>query len=118
MDSCDGVRIIVKYLNSPRQSIIYFLFFIQDRISIDFAILSTALNDISMAPTSIDNVIQDTHYSLQAFRRTHIQHVKRIGNKLAHTLAHHAKGIDDYVTWIEEAPPCIEPIVFHDALSV
>ena len=47
---------------------------------------------------------------LQAFRRTQIQHVKRIGNKPAHTLAHHAKGIDDYVTWIEETPPCIEPI--------
>ena len=33
----------------------------------DSAILSTAQNDISMAPTSIDNVIQDTHHSLQAF---------------------------------------------------
>ena len=78
----------------------------------DSAILSIALNDISTAPTSIDNVIQDTHHNLQAFRRTQIHHVKRIGNKPAHTLAHHAKGIDDYVTWIEEAPPCIEPIVF------
>ncbi|XP_050280623.1 uncharacterized protein LOC126721616 [Quercus robur] len=92
---------------------------LQDVIfEIDSAILSTALNDISMAPTSIDNVIQDTHHSLQAFRRTQIQHVKRIGNKSAHTLAHHTKGIDDFVTWIEETPPCIELSVFQDALSV
>ena len=31
---------------------------------------------------------------------------------------HHAKGIDDFVTWIEETPPCIKPLVFQDALSV
>ena len=42
----------------------------------DSTIFSTALNDISMAPTNIDNIIQDTHHSLQAFRRTQIQHVK------------------------------------------
>ena len=77
-----------------------------------------ALNDISTAPTSIDNVIQDTHHSLQAFRKTQVQHVKRLGNRPAHTLAHHAKGIDDFVTWIEETSPCIEPFVFQDALSV
>ena len=38
----------------------------------DSTIFSTALNDISMAPTNIDNIIQDTHHSLQAFRRTQI----------------------------------------------
>ena len=31
------------------------------------AIILSALNDISTAPTSIDNVIQGTHHSLQAF---------------------------------------------------
>ncbi|XP_023889006.1 uncharacterized protein LOC112001074 [Quercus suber] len=81
-------------------------------------ILSTALNDISTAPTSIDIIIQDTHHSLQAFRRTQIQHVKQIGNKPAHTLAHHAKGREDFVTWIEETLPCIEHFVFQDVLSV
>nr|XP_023918260.1 uncharacterized protein LOC112029812 [Quercus suber] len=84
----------------------------------DSAILSTALNDISTTPTNIDNIIKDTHHSLQTFQRTQIQYVKRIGSKPAHTLTHHAKGIDDFVTWIVKTPPCIEHFVFQDALSV
>ena len=84
----------------------------------DSAIILDALNDIFMGPTSIDNIIQGTHHSLQTFRRTQIQHVKRLGNRPAHTLAHHTKGIDDFITWIKETPPCIEPFVFQDALSV
>ncbi|KAK9998423.1 hypothetical protein SO802_018026 [Lithocarpus litseifolius] len=42
----------------------------------DSTIILDALNDISTALASIDNVIQGTHHSLQAFRRTQIRHVK------------------------------------------
>ena len=42
--------------------------------------------------------------------------MKRQGNKPAHILAKHAKGIDNFVTWIEESPPIIESIVIQDAL--
>nr|XP_023899473.1 uncharacterized protein LOC112011331 [Quercus suber] len=77
----------------------------------DSTTIFDALHDISTAPTCIDNIIQDTHHSLQAFRKSQILHVKRLGNKPAHTLARHAKGIDDFATWIEETPPCIEPFV-------
>ncbi|XP_030964615.1 uncharacterized protein LOC115985854 [Quercus lobata] len=92
---------------------------LQDFISeTDSTTILNALNDISTTPTSIDNVMRDTHHSLQAFRKSWVQHVKRLGNRPAHTLAHPAKGIDDFVTWIEETPPCIEPFVFPDTLSI
>ena len=78
----------------------------------DSTTILNALNDISTAPTSIDNVMRDTHHSLKAFRQSRVQHVKRLGNRPTHTLAHHAKGINDFVTWIEETSPCIEPFVF------
>lgn len=47
---------------------------------------------------------------------THLPHVKRQGNKLAHFLAKHVKGIVNFVTWIEKNPPIIESILIQDAL--
>lgn len=37
--------------------------------------------------------------------------MKRLGNKLAHTLAKYAKRIDSFVIWTEENPSIIESIV-------
>ena len=47
---------------------------------------------------------------------THLQHVKRQGNKLAHFLPKRVKGIVNFVTWIEKNPPIIESILIQDAL--
>ena len=38
---------------------------------------------------------------------THLQHIKPQGNKPAYFLAKHAKGIANFVTWIEQNPPII-----------
>ena len=47
-----------------------------------------------------------------------MQHVNRNANEAAHFLAQHAKGIDAFVTWIEECPSFLESIVFQDAIYV
>ena len=82
----------------------------------DSLALSRALIDMSTVPIIIENCIGGIHLKLQNFRQSHVQHVRREGNKPAHTLAHHAKGIDNFVTWIEETPSFIESFVTPDAL--
>ena len=47
---------------------------------------------------------------------TQIQHVRQQANKPAHTLAHHAKGVSNFMTWIEECLPFIDSFVFQDAM--
>ncbi|KAK9991150.1 hypothetical protein SO802_026135 [Lithocarpus litseifolius] len=46
-----------------------------------------ALSDTSTALASIDNIKKGTHCSLQDFRRTQIQHIRRHGYRPAHILA-------------------------------
>ena len=81
----------------------------------DSLALSGALTDMSTVPITIENC-RGIHLKLQNFRQSRVQHVRREGNKPAHTLAHHAKEIDNFVTWIEETPSFIESFVTQDAL--
>ena len=57
-----------------------------------------------------------TLYKLQEFKSFQVLHMQRLGNKPAYTLAKYAKRIDSLVTWIEENPPIIEPLVVQDAM--
>ena len=57
--------------------------------------------------------LRGTHHSLQDFRRTQILHDRRHGNITAHTLAHHAKGIDTFVTWLEKPHRVLNPLCFR-----
>lgn len=45
-------------------------------------------------------------------------HVRREGNKLAHNLAQYAKGLDSYVTWVEEDPIIIELALAPNVLNL
>lgn len=39
---------------------------------------------------------------LREFRKVQVSYVKGQGNRSAHLLAQHAKGIDGYIAWIEK----------------
>ena len=78
-------------------------------------IINNALTGTTIAPVSIDNIVTNILHKLQDFRSSELLHICWQGNKPAHTLARNAKGIDKFVTWIEE-PPFIESLVIQDAL--
>ena len=82
----------------------------------DNSVLIGALLDKSKTPLSIENIITGIHAKLQHFRQHQKLHIKRHGNTPAHCLARHAKGLDNFVTWIEETPSFIESVVIQDAL--
>ena len=56
-----------------------------------------ALHGRTVAPTTVNNVIVGTLCHLQGFRRAEVAHFKKEGSKSAHSLAHHAKFVDDFV---------------------
>ena len=60
----------------------------------DSCIVSHALSGSASPPSSIANIILDTHHKFQEFKSLQIAHVKCLGNKPTHTLAKYAKGTD------------------------
>ncbi|KAK9994213.1 hypothetical protein SO802_023916 [Lithocarpus litseifolius] len=74
----------------------------------DSSMVSDAIAGHITPPVSIVDIIAGTLLRLQDFRRTQIQHVKHQANKPAHTLAFHAKGVSDFMTWIEECSPFVD----------
>ena len=82
----------------------------------DSTIINNALTSTTIAQVSIDNIVTSILHKLQDFRSFELLHVRWQGNKPAHTLACHTKGIDNFVTWIEETPSFIESLVIQDAL--
>ncbi|XP_075651311.1 uncharacterized protein LOC142621828 [Castanea sativa] len=65
---------------------------------------------------SIANIIASNHHKMHEFRTFNFSHVKRQGNRPAHLLASFAKGVDSYVTWLEETASFIESSTLHDAM--
>ena len=46
-----------------------------------------------------------------------IKYTRRSANNVAHSLARHAKHIDD-VVWLEESPPSALEALYLDSLSI
>ena len=82
----------------------------------DSSVVSDAIAGYTTPPVSIVDITAGILLRLQDFRRTQIQHVRRQANKPAHTLALHAKGVSDFMTWIEECPSFIDSFVSQDAM--
>ena len=82
----------------------------------DCSVLIGALSDTSKLPISIEIIVTGIHNKLQHFRQHQMLHAQRQGHTPAHHLAHHAKGLDNFVTWIEETPSFIEFAVIQDGL--
>ena len=67
-------------------------------------------------PSAIANNIAGSLSHLFKFRAVSFNHVPRFGNKVAHTLAHVARGLSSLHAWVEETPGCIENVVSQDVL--
>ena len=75
-----------------------------------------AVIGVSTTQVFISNIIAGICKKVQAFKTKQISHVKQIGNRPTHIMAEYAKGIDSYVTWIEENPNIIEFALTQDVL--
>ena len=85
----------------------------------DCSVLIGALSDTSKVPISIENIVIGIHNKLQHFRQHQILQVMQVkwqGNTPTPHLALHAKGLDNFVTWIEETPSFIESVMIQDAM--
>lgn len=76
----------------------------------------TLLTGSTSTQTSIVNIIASTNHKMHGFHTSNFSHVKRQDNSLAHLLTNFAKGIDYYVTWLEETPSFIESSTTHDVM--
>ena len=82
----------------------------------DSVMVSNAIAGISPPPSSIASIMYGISSLLSTFRRFSISHVGRKVNQVAHLLAKHAQGVEQYVTWIEESPCFLEHALSTDVL--
>lgn len=62
----------------------------------DSNILYTILLGSTIPPATIVDIMEGIQLKLNDFGRSQVQHVWRQGNKPAHALAQHAKGIQSF----------------------
>ena len=80
----------------------------------DSLIIHLALCEVSNPPSSVAAVVQGMQEMCREFLGVMFSHVRRQGNKPAHLLAKHARGIVDFIAWIQETPCFLEQALIHD----
>lgn len=80
----------------------------------DSLTIVNALKDGSPPPVSVAVVLYNIQSTSHVLRRVEFSHICRNGNKPAHVLAKHAKGIADFSVWVEENTCFIEQALLHD----
>ena len=83
----------------------------------DSLIISDALCEQSLLPSSIGPIVYGILSSTHAFQRIEFSHARRQGNGPVHLSAKHASGIDDFPIWIEESSYFIEQALLQDVIS-
>ena len=83
-------------------------------MEVDSLIVYNALCGHSSPPSSVATIISGAIRFCGLFHRVEFSHIRRQGNKPAHILAKHAKGIVDYVAWLEETPFFLMQTLNHD----
>ena len=69
----------------------------------DSSTISDALFGTITPPVAIVDIIGGILHKLQDFKSTQLLYMRRQGNKPIHTLAKHAKGMNNFITWIEKS---------------
>ena len=80
----------------------------------DSLVVYNAMCGHSSPPSSVAAIISGAIGICGLFRRVDFSHIHRQCNKPAHILAKHAKGIVDYVAWLEETPCFLMQALNHD----
>ena len=54
---------------------------------------------------SLGSLIVDAKSFTSCFTELHYSHTQREGNKVAHSLARHARYVTSHIVWMESVPP-------------
>ena len=65
----------------------------------------------------LGHIYDDIRCIVGSLRHVEIKYTRRSANNVAHSLARHAKHIDD-VVWLEESPPSALEALYLDSLSI
>jgi ribonuclease HI len=76
----------------------------------------TALQHHSSCNTQYGHPITDTITIAQNFISCHFVHVKRDGNRVAHSLAKRARHCEPFKVWMESVPPDLQHVTLSDFL--
>ena len=81
--------------------------FLEMDVEGDLTTIVQALTLIEPSYTLYDHIINDTKIASQHFLSVQFMHVKRDGNKVAHSLAKRARNSKLFQVWMESIPPDI-----------
>ena len=74
--------------------------------------LSSSLTDQSL----LGNVVDDVRHLVCGMHWVNFNCIRRGGNRVAHSLAQHARNIVEDVFWMEDSPPPALNVLYHDSL--
>lgn len=84
----------------------------------DSEVLHGALIEATIPFVAIANFVSSCLAWLHDFRLVQFSHVRRQGYNRAHTLAHYAKSLETFFTWIEDSPSPIEHALARDVMII
>ena len=82
----------------------------------DAELIIRALQAREVLHPKYGHVIQDSLVLAADFQFCKFEHVRRIGNSVAHFLARRSKSSNGLRVWIESIPDDLAPLVARDAL--
>ncbi|XVF13195.1 hypothetical protein REPUB_Repub08aG0187200 [Reevesia pubescens] len=72
-----------------------------------------AVNSSSTNNSITGWIVESIKVLAQSFHLFKLNHVRRNGNVVAHSLAKHAKEVDDYEAWMEDTPSFLHELVLN-----
>ncbi|XVF03403.1 hypothetical protein REPUB_Repub04eG0258300 [Reevesia pubescens] len=73
-----------------------------------------AVNSLSLDHSIAGGIVEAVKLLFQRFNSFKLLHVRRGGNQVAHSLAKHAKEVEDFEAWLEDIPPFLHALVLKD----
>ena len=80
----------------------------------DSSIVINSLISDANSFSPFDHILSSAKSTLNAYNCISFSHVCRLGNKVAHNLAKHARHVRDLLVWMKDVPSHLNSIFFID----
>ena len=81
---------------------------------------TTVMNSITLAQSDLSclgNIYDDICCLAEGLRHVEFNSISRSANRVAHSLAHYAKHLDEDIVWLEDSPPPALEALYLDSIS-
>ena len=81
---------------------------------------TTVMNSITLAQSDLSclgNIYDDIRCLAEGLRHVEFNSISRSANRVAHSLAHYAKHLDEDIVWLEDSPPPALEALYLDSIS-